>query len=183
MGSSPPSGGAKRVEARRGASDSASVRRAIITLVVGVVVGAVVATAAILVEPPTDSAPDAALIVGPSTDADATLEPTGIPPDELVLRLLAPPEATHLEMDLATLRGFGEHDGIDVWTAYSTFGSPCIIAIHRQTSDVIGTSCVPVGTTTFVDTLWHGLPPGAAYRFTLREDAVDVHLLLPTEAP
>jgi hypothetical protein len=181
MGSSPPSGGAKEVDARRG--ESASAGRGIITLVGGVLVGAVVATAAILIEPATDPDAAAALIVAPSTDADATLQPTGIPPDDLVLRLLEPPEATHLEMDLATLRGFGEHDGIDVWTAYSTFGSPCIIAIHRQTSDVIGTSCVPVGTTTFVDTLWHGLPPGAAYRFTLREDAVDVHLLLPTEAP
>ncbi len=54
MGSSPPPGGAKRVDARRGASDSADGRRAIIALGIGVVVGLVVATAAFIVEPATD---------------------------------------------------------------------------------------------------------------------------------
>jgi hypothetical protein len=184
MGSSPPSGGAKQVYARSGGMDSAAARRVIIALAIGVVVGSVVATAAFIVEPSTDAA-DATPpgMVEPSGDAGATLEPTGVPPDELILRLLEPPEATHLEIDLATLRGFGEHDGVDVWSASNAFGSPCLIAIHRETADVLGTSCVPAGATTFVDTRWHGLPVGAAYRFTLHGDAVDVHLLLPTEAP
>jgi hypothetical protein len=183
MGSSPPSGGAKQVDARHGRSDSASARRAIIALGIGVIVGVAVATAAFIVEPSTDADATAPGIAEPSGDADATLERTGIPPDELTLRLLEPPEAAHLEMDLTTLRGFGDHDGVDMWSASNAFGSPCLIAIHRETADVLGTSCVPTGGTTFVDTRWHGLPPGAAYRFTLRGDAVDVHHLLPMGAP
>lgn len=169
MGSSPPLGGVHRVDTRRGGSDSASAGPAIIALVIGVVVGSIIATAALIVEP--------------SVDADATLHPTGRPPDELIVRLLELPEAAHLEIDLATLRGFGEHDGVDVWSASNALGSSCLIAIHRETADVLGTSCVPAGTTTFVDSRWHGLPTGAAYRFTLRGDAVEVHLLLPTGAP
>ena len=120
--------------------------------------------------------------LAPYARADATLRPTGVAPDELILRLLEPPEAAHLEIDLPTLRGFGAHDGVDVWSATNAFGSSCIIAIHRPTEDVLATSCVPVGTTTFVDTRWHGLPIGAAYRFTLRGDAVDVELL-PAKGP
>lgn len=133
-------------------SDSAFTRRAMIALVSGVVLGAVIAAAAILGESSKDAGANEALIVGPSTDPDATLEPTGIPPDHLITRLLEPPEATHLEIDLATLPGFGEHDGVDVWPASNAFGSPCLIAIHGQTADVLGTSRIPAGAMTFVDT-------------------------------
>lgn len=94
-----------------------------------------------------------------------------------MLRLLEPPEATELELDLTTLRGFGAYDGVELWSATNAFGSSCLIAIHRSTEDVLGTSCVPTGVTTFVDTIWHGLPAGAAYRFTHRGNAIDVHLL------
>jgi hypothetical protein len=88
-----------------------------------------------------------------------------------------------LDIDLASLRGFGEHDGVDIWSASNALGSSCLIAIHKETVDVLGTACVPVCTTTFVDTRQHGLPTGAAYRFALRGDTVDVRVLLPTDEP
>ena len=169
MGRSSPSGVEDRLDARRAGSRSEGARPAIIALVLGAAVGLVVATVG--------------STLAPYARADATLQPTGVPPDELILRLLEPPESAHWEIDLVTLRGFGAHDGFEIWSASNAFGSSCIVAIHRPTEDVLAASCVPIGSTTFVDTRWHGLPTGAAYRFTLRRDAVDVDLLLPTEAP
>jgi hypothetical protein len=117
-----------------------------IALIIGIICGPVVATAASTQEP--------------SACADATLQLTAFPPDEQVLRLLEPPEAAHLEIDLATLRGLGAHDRVDIWSATDPLGSSCPIAIHRSTDDVPGTSCVPAGTTTFVDAKWNGFPVG-----------------------
>lgn len=142
-------------------------RSAVLALTVGVVIGGTVAVAAVT--------------RGPAAQPDATLQPTRVLPDALVLRVLEPPEAEHLEIDLNTLRNFGTQEGIEIWSAVNALGSSCIIAIHRETEDVLGASCVPPGATTFVDTVRHGLPVGAAYRFTLRPDAVDVHLLVPDE--
>lgn len=165
MGSSTPSGAEHGSDLRSGIPRSRSVRLAVLALTVGVIIGGSVAVAAVT--------------RGSDARPDATLQATGTPPDELVLRVLEPPEAEHLEIDLDTLRSFGTHEGIELWSASNAFGSSCVIAIHRRTQDVLGTSCVPVGATTFVDTIAHGLPIGAAYRFTLRSDAVDVSLLLP----
>ena len=140
----------------------------IIPVVVGILVavGVVVATA----------------VLTPAPRPDATLNPTGEEPDDLVLRLLAPPEATELEIDLSTLRAFGPFAELELWAAVNAFDSPCLIAIHRSTEDVLGTSCVPVGADPFVDTMYHGLPAGANYRFFLRGDTVDAFVLMPEEA-
>jgi hypothetical protein len=114
-----------------------------IALVSGVVVGAVVAAAAILGESSKDADANESLIVGSSTDPDATLEPTGFPPDHLITRLLEPPEATHLEIDLATLPRFAEHDGVDVWSASNTFGSPCLRPTSSTTWPYLSVSLHP----------------------------------------
>ena len=136
-------------------------------VVVGVLVavGAVVANAALT----------------PAPRPDATLHPTGDEPDDLVLRLLAPPEATELEIDLSTLRSFGPFAELELWAAVNAFDSPCLIAIHRATEDVLGTSCVPAGADPMTDTMWHGLPGGANYRFVLHDDTVDAYVLMPEE--
>jgi hypothetical protein len=55
----------------------------------------------------------AACIVEPSMEADATLQPTGSPPDPLIPGMLQPPETADSDIALASLRGFGEHDGVD----------------------------------------------------------------------
>src|SRR4029078_9768084 len=86
------------------------------------------------------------LVSGPRPDA--TLHPSGVEPDEQLVTLMAA-EATELDLGipggfgsemhiaLSTLRGFGTYRDIELWSAENAFGSTCLIAIHRETIDVV----------------------------------------------
>jgi hypothetical protein len=131
------------------------------------------------------------LVSGPRPDA--ILPPSGVAPDQELISLmeaegrglgLSNPAgfASEMVIDLSTLRGFGEYRGIELWSAVNAFESPCLIAVHRESADVIGRQCVPQGVDVFVDTMWHGLPGGERLRFHLRGDRVAAYLLAPDGA-
>lgn len=130
------------------------------------------------------------LVSGPRPDA--TLQATGVEPDEQLNFLLesegveqgiSNPAGFGSEMviDISTLRAFGTYEEIEIWSAVNAFESPCLIAIHRASIDVIARQCVPVSAELFIDTREHGLPLGERMRFVLRDDTVAVHHLVPEE--
>ena len=142
----------------------------------GVAVGAIIATVM--------------LVSGPRPDA--TLQPTGVAPDEQVMFLLEseglelglsnpPGFGSEMVIDLSTLRGFETHQGIELWSAVNAFQSPCLIAIHRDSLDVVARKCVPEGVHLFIDTMSHGLPDGERLRFVMEGNTVAVHHLVPEE--
>jgi hypothetical protein len=128
---------------------------------------------------------------------DATLVPAGVEPDERLITLLSA-EGTEIEgfspppgfaseqlIDLSTLRGFGTYRDIEVWSAVNAHGSRCLIAVHRQTVNVIARDCIPSGQSVVMDTMQHGLGSGERLRFVLRDanaDAVEAYHLTPEEA-
>ena len=63
----------------------------------------------------------------------------------------------------------------------NAFESPCLIAVHRASFDVVARQCVPEGADLFIDTSEHGLPGGERLRFVLRDDTVAAYLLTPEE--
>ncbi|WP_137844982.1 hypothetical protein [Microbacterium sp. 2FI] len=132
-----------------------------------------------------------------NTPPDATLVPAGVEPDDRLITLLSgegsdyeelsPPPgfASEQLIDLSTLRGFGTYRDIEVWSAENAHGSRCLIAVHRQTVDVIARECIPAGTDVVMDTRQHGLAAGERLRFVLRDanaDALHVYHLTPEEA-
>lgn len=138
----------------------------------------------------------AAVVMAWEPPPDAVLHPTGDEPDEQLLELLegegAPatastPGASEMQIEPSTLRAFGTYREVEVWSATNTFGSPCVIGVHRATEDVVARRCMPAGADLFMDVYWdvaHGddvrraLPEGQVLRFFLRAYAVDVHTLM-----
>ncbi|MFB7890988.1 hypothetical protein ACFC1I_02135 [Microbacterium sp. NPDC056044] len=134
-------------------------------------------------------------VVGFPRPPDAVMRPTGAEPDDQLLTLLAAegqplrPDiegASEMQIDLSTLHAFGTYSDIEVWSAVNTFGSPCLIGVHRATDDVVARRCMPAGADLFMDMPWdvlhenavrRALPEGQVLRFFLRPDAVDVHVL------
>jgi hypothetical protein len=159
-----------------GADEKARSRLAL-AIAAGVAIGSVVATVL--------------LVSGPRPDA--ILPPSGVAPDEGLITMmqsegieLGLPNpagfASEMGIDLSTLRGFGDYRGIELWSAVNEFESPCLIAVHRESADIIGRRCVPKGVELFVETMWHGLPGGERLRFHLRGDRVAAYLLAPDGA-
>lgn len=127
--------------------------------------------------------------------ADAALEPTGDRPDDQLLALLEAedqttlhrPGVSEMQIDPATLRAFGTYEEVEVWSAANTFGSSCLIGVHRATDDVVARQCMPNGAEPFMDMYWdvyhddsirRALPEGHVLRFILRPDRVDVYELV-----
>ncbi|GAA1991511.1 hypothetical protein [Microbacterium pumilum] len=129
------------------------------------------------------------LVSGPRPDA--TMQPTGDDPDGDLLSLMESEGSEfdftprpgfgggEMEIDLSTLEGFGTFQGIELWSAVNAFGSPCLIAVHRPTTDVVARACVPAAADLFVDTAGHGLAEGERLRFLLRNDTVEAFVLTP----
>ena len=63
----------------------------------------------------------------------------------------------------------------------NAFGSPCLIAVHRETVNVVARKCVPVGGELFIDADWYVVPEGEGVRFFLRGDTVDAYHLVTEE--
>ncbi|WP_022890697.1 hypothetical protein [Agromyces italicus] len=136
----------------------------------------------------------ATVLVAPAPRADATLRQTGAhPDDQLLLRMESEGGETGFrpkpgygghdqEIELSTLSAFGAFRGFELWSAVNAFESPCLIAYHRATDDIVARSCVPSGADLFVDTQSHGLGPGQRLRFQLRGDTVDAFVLRPAGA-
>jgi hypothetical protein len=118
------------------------------------------------------------LVSGPRPDA--TLQQIAEEPDVSVLAMMAG-EEPWAGIDVSTLRGYEPFQEFEVWSAKNLFGSRCLIAIHRETTEVLKISCVPESAELFVDTMEHGLPPGARVRFIQRGGTVDAYEYLPAE--
>jgi hypothetical protein len=155
-------------------SEQSARGRIALAIAAGVAVGTVVATVMLVSGPP----------------PDAILPPTGVAPDgDLITMMEAeglgldpsnpPGFASEMVIDLSTLRGFGTYRGIELWSAVNAFQSPCLIAVHRESVDIVARECVPDGVDLFVTTMWHGLPAGERLRFFLRGDRVAAYLLAP----
>jgi len=147
-------------------------------------VGAVLAVAAVV----------ATAVLGAGPRADAILHPSGAVPDDRLVTVMesegqeyelnrsALRGSSEMEIDLSTLRAFGTYRDIEVWSAVNVFESPCLIAFHRTSLDVVARECVPAGVDLFIDTAYHGLEAGERLRFFLRGDTVEAYLLTPEEA-
>jgi hypothetical protein len=140
----------------------------------GLAVGAVVATVM--------------LTAGPHPDA--ILHPTGAEPDAQLIALLESegsgldPAAhrgfgSEMLIDLSSLRAFGEFHDFEVWSAVNAFESPCLIAIQRETSNVVARECVPAGAELFIDPDGYLMPRGERMRFLLRGETVAAYHLFP----
>ena len=140
--------------------------------VLGLAAAAVVAVVAVVTT--------VVLVSGPRSDA--TLQQVTEEPDVNVLAMMAG-EEPWAGIDVSTLRGYEPYQQFEVWSAENLFGSRCLIAIHRDTAEVLRISCVPESAELFVDTMEHGLPPGARVRFIQHRDTVDVYEYLPAEEP
>jgi len=173
---SPPLSAEQGADALAGAQRTTAKRSGSIALAVGalVAVGAVIA--------------DVLLVSSPRSDA--TMQRTGVAPDDQLRALMqseaaetgfSPPPGygSEMEIDLSTLTAFGSYQDFEIWSAANAFESPCLIAIHRETVDVVARACVPTGADLFIDTMEHGLPEGENLRFVLRGDTVEVFHLTP----
>ncbi|HEX5856599.1 MAG TPA: hypothetical protein VFY91_00680 [Microbacterium sp.] len=122
---------------------------------------------------------------------DATLRSSGEAPDDSLLEMLqsegqehpldrtALRGASEMEIDLSTLRAFGTYAELELWAATNIFGSPCLIAVHRASMDVVARSCVPSSATLLIDTGGRELSDSEPVRFVHRGETVDVYFLAP----
>jgi hypothetical protein len=173
---SPPSSAEPGADLLAGPQRTTAKRSGSIALAVGalVAVGAVIAVVL--------------LVSGPRSDA--TMQPTGVVPDDQLRALMQsegadigfsprPGYGSEMEIDLSTLAAFGSYQGFEIWSAANAFESACLIAVHRETVDIVARACVPTGADLFIDTIAHGLPEGEILRFFLRADTVEVFHLTP----
>lgn len=115
-------------------------------------------------------------------EPDAVLYETSVRDREQVQRLAD--YARVLLVDESTLRGHGSFRGVQLWTATSTLGNRCLLAIEPSTDRFLGADCVPPDaepTVAIYDVPvrsldeWHdGLPRGTVVRFVLSGDVVTV---------
>lgn len=119
---------------------------------------------------------------------DATLQKRADEADALVLSLLA---LLGANPDLASIRGFEPHRGLEPWFSVEKQGQQCFMIVDRASRSVDGANCVPPGVDLFVDFgAWprvesadiDDLPDGSIIRFHYRGNSVDVFVFPASEA-
>lgn len=138
---------------------------------VALLVGGVIAVAAVVTTVISVSGPR----------PDAVLQQVTDEVDVPVIAMLAV-EEPQLEIVVLSLRGYEPYREMELWSGVNDYDSPCLVAVHRETQDVVAASCIPSPGELYVDTMRHGIPDGARIRFTLRGDEVEARLLMPDGA-
>ena len=63
---------------------------------------------------------------------DASLAPTGAPPDDVLIAFVR--NSGPIDIDLSTLRSYETFRGIEPWSAVDDYGNPCLILIDGRGS-------------------------------------------------
>lgn len=119
-----------------------------------------------------------------SPSRDATLAPIAEEADSQILNLIA--STPILQIDSSSLRGYETYRGLELWSAQDAEGFECLIAIERESDNLIAANCAPPdaglrlevggypesGEVHYED----GLTSGSVIRFTLSDARIDVFL-------
>ena len=119
---------------------------------------------------------------------DATLQPTAIETDNMVMQAM---KGEREAPDISTLRQFEPYHGIDVWSARSILGNTCLIAFDSAGGGRFQFQCLPPGIELALhmpvdaeatDGFGEWLPDGSVVSLHLRENTVDVFIHTPPAA-